>query len=181
MREATRLKDKVTEFLTYARPRTPQLALVSIPLLLHDVRSLVAADETLVGQVHLESTADPRVAVWPMDRDLMKEALHNLCVNALQALQGKGSLRLEARPIEGALELLVKDDGPGIPVHEIQNIFKPFYTLRSEGTGLGLSICREIIESHGGRLSASSIPGRATTFRILLPDPERHGGEHNPL
>lgn len=179
MCEATRLNVKVSEFLTYARPRTPQLALVSMPLLIHEVRSLVAADEPLVGQVHLESTVDPRVTSWPMDRDLMKEALHNLCVNALQALKGKGSLRLEARPIEGGLELLVKDDGPGIPVHEIQNIFKPFYTLRSEGTGLGLSICREIIESHGGRLSASSIPGRGTIFRIFLPDPGRQEGEHS--
>jgi len=113
-----------------------------------------------------------------MDRDLMKEALHNLCVNALQALQGRGVLRLEARFAEGALELLVKDDGPGIPTHEIQNIFKPFYTLRFEGTGLGLSICREIVESHGGRISVSSVPGRATTFRILLRNRHKHEGEH---
>jgi PAS domain S-box-containing protein len=179
MREATRLNVKVSEFLTYARPRTPQLTPVSIPSLFNEVSSLVAADESLVGMVRLQSTVEPDVPDWPMDRDLMKEALHNLCVNALQALQGRGSLRLEARCVESSLELLVKDDGPGIPIHEIQNLFKPFYTLRSEGTGLGLSICREIVESHGGRISVSSIPGRATTFRILLPHPEKFEGEHN--
>ncbi len=178
MRETTRLNVKVSEFLTYARPRTPQLATVSVPSLFREVSSLVSVDEALVGEVRLESTVDSGLPDWPMDRDLMKEALHNLCVNALQALQGRGVLRLEARFAEGALELLVKDDGPGIPTHEIQNIFKPFYTLRFEGTGLGLSICREIVESHGGRISVSSVPGRATTFRILLRNRHKHEGEH---
>ncbi|MCU0573954.1 MAG: ATP-binding protein [Syntrophobacteraceae bacterium] len=170
LRETTRLNTKVSEFLTYARPRSPQLRAVPVTSLLGEVLSLVAADENLAGEVRLESAADPLAPQWPMDKDLMKEALHNLCINALQALQGTGSLRLESRFVEGSLELLVKDDGPGIPVQEMQNIFKPFYTLRSGGTGLGLSICREIIESHGGRVSVTSIPGHGTTFRILLPN-----------
>ncbi|MCU0575070.1 MAG: ATP-binding protein [Syntrophobacteraceae bacterium] len=169
MREATRLKVKVSEFLAYARPRTPQLRQTSVARLFDEVLHLAAADEGLAGRVHLEKTVDSGAPEWPMDKDLMKEALHNLCINALQALQGDGSLRLESRFVEGSLELLVKDDGPGIPSHEIQNIFKPFHTLRPEGTGLGLSICREIVESHGGRVSASSIPGNGATFRILLP------------
>jgi len=175
LRETTRLNAKVSEFLTYARPRSPQLRAVPVASLLDEVLSLVAADENLAGEVRLESGADPLALQWPMDRDLMKEVLHNLCINALQALQGTGSLRLESRLVEGNLELLVKDNGPGIPVHEMQNIFKPFYTLRSGGTGLGLSICREIIESHGGRVSVTSIPGHGTTFRILLPNAENRG------
>ena len=169
IRETTRLNTKVSEFLAYARPRSPQLSPVPVASLLGEVLSLVAADENLAGKARLESLADPLAPAWPMDKDLMKEALHNLCINALQALQGNGSLRLESRLVEGNLEMLVKDDGPGIPVQEIQNIFKPFYTLRSGGTGLGLSICREIVESHGGRVSVTSIPGHGTTFRILLP------------
>lgn len=173
LRETTRLNIKVSEFLAYARPRSPLMRSVPVESLFFEVLSLAAADESLVGNVRLESAADPSAPQWPMDKDLMKEALHNLCVNALQALQGTGSLRLESRLVEGNLEILVRDDGPGIPVQEIQNIFKPFYTLRSGGTGLGLSICREIVESHGGRVAASSIPGHGTTFRILLPHPAK--------
>lgn len=172
-RETTRLNEKVSEFLTYARPRQPQWTPVSVHALFDEVRRLITTDESLAGRVHLICSVDSRVPEWPMDHDMMKEALLNLAVNALQSLNGTGKLRLEAQVTGEVLEMIVRDDGPGIPIQEIQNIFKPFYTLRSEGTGLGLAICREIIEGHGGQISVSSIPDHSTTFRILLPQPPR--------
>ncbi len=93
----------------------------------------------------------------------------NLCVNALQSLQGVGHLWLEARANGDRLDIAVRDDGPGIAREVIPNVFRPFFSLRSGGTGLGLAICKEIVDAHGGRISVSSIPGRMTTFRITLP------------
>jgi two-component system, NtrC family, sensor histidine kinase HydH len=173
-RETTRLNRKVSEFLTYARPRQPQPTSVSVETLFDEVRSLIVTDATLVGQVQLDCSVDPGVSEWSMDRDMMKEALLNLAVNALQSLRGKGALHLEAQAKGEFLEMIVRDNGPGIPLQEIQNIFKPFYTLRPEGTGLGLALCRDIVEVHGGRISVSSIPAHSTTFRIVLPGPS-HG------
>jgi signal transduction histidine kinase len=176
-RETTRLNVKVTEFLTYARPRQPQWTPVSIRTLFEEVRNLIDTDHSLLGEVHLQCSVGSQVSEWLMDHDMMKEALLNLSVNALQSLQGAGNLRLEARVDEGNLEILVGDDGPGIPMEEVRNIFKPFHTLRSEGTGLGLAICREIIEAHGGRISVTSVPNRCTIFRILLPGPLKSTAE----
>lgn len=177
-RETTRLNAKVTEFLTYARPRRPQWTPVSIQTLLDEVRNLIATDDALLGKVQVQCSVESQVSQWPMDHDMIKETLLNLSVNALQSLRGAGALRLEARVNEGSLEIIVADDGPGIPLEEIPHIFKPFHTLRAEGTGLGLAICREIIEAHGGRISVTSVPNRSTVFRILLPRPAMSMTDH---
>jgi two-component system, NtrC family, sensor histidine kinase HydH len=114
----------------------------------------------------------PSTLTWPLDADRMKEALLNICVNALQALRGSGSLRLEARCYyAGVLEMLVRDNGPGIPASVLPHIFKPFYSRRSDGTGLGLAISKDIIEQHRGHITVTSVPNLHTTFRITLRQP----------
>lgn len=168
-RETRRLEKKVSEFLEYARPRLPRLAPTSIQGLFDELRSLLLTDQSLLGTVRIHTSIDPTVPDWPLDGDQLKEGLLNLCVNALQALQGRGQLWLEARHHGDRLEVLVRDDGPGIGRDILPEVFRPFYSMRTGGTGLGLAICKEVVDAHEGRITVTSLPGHMTTFRITLP------------
>ncbi len=170
--ETNRLQRKLSEFLRYAKPRSPQMTEVGVRALIEELRTLLTTDRQLVGNVTIELVMDPDLTVWPLDHDQTKESLLNICVNALQALGGMGMLILEAEARGDNLELFVRDNGPGISVDEIPHIFKPFYTNKPGGTGLGLAISRQLIESQGGRISVTSIPRLNTTFKISIPHPK---------
>ena len=168
-REIRRLDTKLTEFLTYARPRRPLLKPCSVPGLLEEVRTLLKADRDRLGQTQIQVTVRPGLADWPLDRDQLKEVLLNLGTNALQALGGAGRVVLEARRNQDLLELFVRDNGPGIPPDALPHVFQPFFSRRAGGTGLGLAIAKDRVEAHGGRILVTSIAHLHTVFRILLP------------
>jgi signal transduction histidine kinase len=83
---------------------------------------------------------------------------------------GQGAITIETQPLPGGVAVRIVDDGPGIPEDVMPRIFEPFYTTKEkgEGTGLGLGIVRQIVDKHGGRISAESVPGR-TCFEVWLP------------
>ena len=168
-KETARLESRLCEFLAYAKTRTPRLAPSDISSLFREIELILSTDAQLLGETELKSLVQPDLPKWPLDEDQIKEVLLNLCVNALKAMGAKGVLSLEARLHGDVLEILVRDNGPGIPLEALPHIFKPFYSRRSDGTGLGLAISKEIIESHGGRLTVTSFPKVGATFRITLP------------
>lgn len=171
-RETARLERKVQEFLSYAKPRLPQMVETPISSLFEEVEGVLTTDQQILGKVTVVTAIEPPLLTWPLDADRMKEALLNICMNSLQALQGNGTLRIEARCYyERVLEILVRDDGPGIPSDALPHIFKPFYSRRPEGTGLGLAISKDIIENHRGHITVTSVPNLHTTFRITLRKP----------
>jgi two-component system sensor histidine kinase HydH len=170
-RETSRLDRKLSEFLRYAKPRSPQMTEIAVSGLIEELRALLTTDLQLVGQVTVKVIIDPALTVWPLDHDQTKESLLNLCINALQSMGGRGALILEAKAGGENLELIVRDNGPGIPMDEIPHIFRPFYSNKPGGSGLGLAISRQLIESQGGRISVTSIPGLNTTFKISIPRP----------
>jgi two-component system sensor histidine kinase FlrB len=98
-------------------------------------------------------------------------AVLNLATNALQAARTDLDLELLARRVEGRAQIVVSDNGPGIPAHVRERIFEPFFTTRAHGNGIGLSIVKSVIEAHHGsvRLAAS---GPGATFVIDLPAEE---------
>jgi signal transduction histidine kinase len=112
------------------------------------------------------------------DEDTVIEGMHdqlsqvwtNLVHNALQAMDYRGNLTLEARREGDRMRVAVIDDGPGVPVDVQARVFEPFYTTKAvgEGSGLGLSICRDIVRHHGGEITLDSRPGR-TVFAVTLP------------
>jgi signal transduction histidine kinase len=115
----------------------------------------------------------PRVLRADPDR-LRNEVLGNLLSNAFKFTPEGGSIRLEAHDgTEDRVRLDVRDSGGGIPQDELQHIFDKFYQVgpeaRVQGSGLGLAIAREIVEAHGGDISAESARGKGTTFHIVLP------------
>jgi signal transduction histidine kinase len=110
----------------------------------------------------LEITADPVQ---------LTVALKALVQNSLEALGSGGHVELELRASAAEVEILVRDDGPGIPVEIRPHLFDPFYSARQAGRGLGLGLCKawRIVANHGGRISLESPPGPGVLFSIILP------------
>lgn len=109
----------------------------------------------------------------------LNQVFMNLFVNALQAMEGRGTLTIRLRPEADGVRITVEDTGPGIPPAVLPRIFDPFFTTKDvgEGTGLGLSISHGIVENHGGRIDVESPPGAGASFHVHLPEtpPERDG------
>jgi PAS domain S-box-containing protein len=136
--------------------------------LMEEVGELV--DPLLQGQaIEISMELEPELLIVEGDADQLKQVLLNLLQNAIDAMDGAGSLKLWSRKELGFVELGVQDSGPGIPESVRERIFDPFFTTKPEGSGLGLAISRTIIQDHGGSLRMESTPGRGTTFIIRLP------------
>jgi signal transduction histidine kinase len=109
------------------------------------------------------------------DPDRLNQVVRNLVRNAVAHTNPGDRVDVSARALDGCLEIEISDTGPGIPADQLDRIFERFHRLdpgRSRdkgGAGLGLAIARAIVEAHGGRIYAESVPGRGATFRIDLP------------
>jgi PAS domain S-box-containing protein len=105
------------------------------------------------------------------DRVQLQQALMNLMLNGIEAMQGTGGeLRVSSRStLDGQLLISVSDTGVGLPVEDLDKIFNAFFTTKAQGTGLGLAIARSVIESHGGRIWVTANSGGGATFQFTLP------------
>ncbi len=113
------------------------------------------------------------------DQGLLVSAVAELIQNAIEATDGKGTLWLKScYNSAGEVNLMVGDDGPGIPAHERERVFDPLYTTKSLGTGLGLSVCREVLELLGGSLRLQDREGGGTLAIVSIPLRPRVKEEH---
>jgi signal transduction histidine kinase len=165
--EAQRLEALVRDFLTFARPSSPQLAPV-------DAEHLVAATVSLFGQDmatrSVELSCDASPGVWlRADESQMKQVLWNLLGNAVDATPPGGNVHVRLRGSRDQALLEVQDSGAGIAPEDLPRIFDPFFTTKPGGTGLGLAIVHRIIEAHGGRIGVHSDPTKGSTFSVWLP------------
>ncbi|MBI5496230.1 MAG: hypothetical protein HY904_14500 [Deltaproteobacteria bacterium] len=170
--ELQRLEGVLTQFLQFARPPHPEPSAVDVGAILDEVDAMTAAVRGPAGIV-LQRTAESRVAIVWADPAQVKQVLINLVRNAMDAMEGGGTLVLALRPtlLRGAQALAVdvKDSGAGIPVEIQSKIFEPYFTTKDTGTGLGLSISHALVEANAGLLDVESAPGRGTTFTMTLP------------
>jgi signal transduction histidine kinase len=104
------------------------------------------------------------------DEHQLAQVLVNLFLNAGDAQEGQGSLRIGARALPERVALEVADGGPGIPRENLARVFDPFFTTKEpgRGTGLGLAICHRIMESFGGEISAGNAPGGGAAFTLFF-------------
>jgi signal transduction histidine kinase len=101
---------------------------------------------------------------------MLRQALMNLALNAVQAMPNGGTLRLSARSGgRGRVEVVVEDTGIGIAPEHLGRIFDLYFTTRSQGSGIGLSMVYRIVQLHDGDIEVESIPGTGTKFRLRLP------------
>jgi signal transduction histidine kinase len=171
----TAIRDQVTaldglteEYLAFARFPKPHFEEESINHLLTELADFVRPLATRQGlTVNVE--VDPEIPFMEIDRTLLRQAIHNLVKNGMEALSHGGAITLSSRLDGEHVEIAVADTGPGIPQEVGDRLFEPFFTTKPQGTGLGLSIARQITEEHGGELSWKSRPGAGTTFLIRVP------------
>lgn len=103
------------------------------------------------------------------DNDQIFRVVMNICRNSLQAIEENGNITVTSKQDSDHVIIDINDDGPGIPVKIIENLFQPFKTGNKEGTGLGLAISREMVRAHGGTLDLHKSDENGTAFRIKLP------------
>ena len=142
-------------------PRTPEKLLENVR------RGLQPQLEE--ARIAWEIEAAPDLPKVLADRTLIEEVLTNLVINAVEAMEEGGRLRLAALPAGDQVALEVEDDGPGIAPSLRTQLFKPFVSTKANGTGLGLALCRKIVEEHSGSIDVDRGSLGGARFRILLP------------
>ena len=186
-------KNLVSQLLTFSRTGDTDLSPT-------DLKTIIKSTQTILGPIlpasislcsHIESEL-PAVMADPVQ---VQQIIMNLCVNARDAISGRGQIDIGLRvaPAEEHLcgschqhfsrsmvELYVADNGCGIEADEVEKIFDPFYTTKGvgEGTGMGLSTVHGIVHEHGGHLVVESAPGKGSRFRIFLP-PSEHATDES--
>ncbi len=173
MEESTRLNGILTEFLDFARPKTPRVS----PCRIEDVldRNIKVITPTCTkGGIRIECDYQQEEYTLNADPDLLYRAFVNIFANAIQAMPEGGLLKVGTQLIGSKtsppqVEVRIRDTGPGIPREIRHKIFNPFYTTREKGTGLGLAIVRSVVDSHRGEIEVDSEDGQGTTMIIRLP------------
>ena len=182
LKETDRLNKVVEEYLGLARSKAAEgtTALLDLGDLARQTAALVGVQTAKRG-VRLTTAIDVPLPVQGNPVHL-KQVLLNLLLNAVQATKPEGEILVrggvregivkgrEYRDVEGRLvEVVVEDEGPGIPKEDLAKVFLPFYTTRPEGTGLGLAISLRIAEAHGGTLKAENRSSGGARFVLSLP------------
>jgi two-component system sensor histidine kinase HydH len=167
-KECQRLVDVSNDFLRFARvkdlKRQPTRLLDLVEEMV-DFFSPTARQASIELKCYLPAD----LPALDLDRDLFKQALLNLLLNAQQAMTGGGELTIQAMSQPGVVCLMLIDTGPGMPPEVLAEVFRPFFSTKPGGCGLGLPTARKIIEAHGGRVEVQSEVGHGTKFTLYLP------------
>ncbi|MBI1846222.1 MAG: PAS domain S-box protein [Candidatus Rokubacteria bacterium] len=170
LRESDRLNEIIKNFLEYARPAPLSITSVDVGEALDDILLLLEHRALPPG---LKIVRDfPRALRWPIDAQQFRQAVWNLCLNAVDAMPEGGELRVSATVRGGRMEVQVADTGEGIAPDELGQLFEPFFSTKPDGSGLGLALVHRIVHDHDGEIDLRSEPGTGTTFTLSLPGRE---------
>ncbi len=166
--EIQRLNELVTNFITYGRPPELERSPVRIPDI---VESILRMAEGRMRDQRIRCRVDFREGPQVMaDPDMIRRAVLNIVVNAIDAMPNGGEIRVSAGPREdGDYALVIEDTGTGIADRDREKIFEPYFTTKQSGLGLGLVLTKKIVEAHGGKIMVDSHPGKGTQIRVFLP------------
>jgi len=165
--EADRLNRIVGDLLDFARPSTPEVRPEQLDRVVED--AVVAALTQQNTRIELAREIDPGVPPVAMDARLVRQAVLNIAVNAVQAMPRGGRITIRTRRDGEQALLEIEDTGPGIPDEVRERIFEPFFTTKASGTGLGLAVVKRIVEGHGGAVAVRSARGVGTVFALRFP------------
>ena len=164
LEEADRVTVQLNQFIDYAKPRQPVLGPVDLAALAADIGRTLGPDLEEKRVTLLLPAAPVRVAA---DEALLRQALFNLVLNAIQAVETGGRVEVAASTASGGeVTLEVRDDGRGVPEAEREEIFKPYVTRRKDGVGLGLAVVRQIALAHGWEVTCGARAPRGAVFRM---------------
>lgn len=166
-KESQRLNKLLADFLSFARPRPPRLQATDIAAVMASVVALVRHTRRATG-IELICSAPDALPEISCDGEQIKQVLLNLVMNAIDSA-GTGVVKLQAGMEAEELVLTVEDEGPGVGAGQEERIFEPFFTTKETGSGLGLAIAAQIVEQHGGALTAQNIQSRGLRMILRLP------------
>jgi signal transduction histidine kinase len=167
-REILRLDRVVRTFLDFSRPVELKLADIPVHDLVGEIVDL-AKPQAAAGNIQIVARQEAEGVDVRVDRDLMKQAVLNVVVNAMQAMPQGGELRFESSVAGDTVEIRVADTGSGIPPELREKIFRLYFSTKNKGSGIGLAMTFRIVQLHDGTIDFTSEPGKGTTFLIRLP------------
>jgi two-component system NtrC family sensor kinase len=170
IREEVERTDRIiTQVMGYARLTEGKLEKLNVTTAM-DAAVQTVFPETAQFDVTIHRTYAPMLPPLMMQREHLEEILVNLLINAREAASGSLLIHLMTRRLpEGAVEMVVTDNGPGIARELQSRIFEAYYTTKAKGTGLGLAIVKNNVELYGGTVEVESELGKGTRFRLVLP------------
>lgn len=181
--ELLRLENLMRQFLSLAAPSSVDLQTIAVAEIVGYVCELLRPEAAARG-IDVVMSVPEGLPPLTADPAQLKQALINLVINAIQAIERNGRIEVDVRAdlASGAFFLRVSDNGPGVSSEKRSAIFEPFFTTKSEGSGLGLWIVQQIATAHGGLVTVEDRPSGGAAFTLRLPlaagraaDPGFHG------
>ena len=163
-------REIIRKLLVFARQAPASKALISLNVVVDDALFLLEAGCENPG-IRFQRSLDPALPSIEADPVQMRQTVVNLVINAIHAIEDSGTISVETRAANGAVELVVEDTGKGMGPEVAAKAFDPFFTTKDvgEGTGLGLSVVQGIVAGHGGTIDVETEPGRGSRFTVRLP------------
>jgi signal transduction histidine kinase len=172
--EITRLDRVVRTFLDFSRPVEVQVETVDAREMVAEILRLLEPEAETHG-VKLTLDEPEGAALVKADPDLLRQALLNIAVNAIEAMPQGGELRVEGGRRGDSCWIQIADTGPGIPPDQLDEIFQLYFTTKEHGTGIGLAMTYRAVQLQGGAIEVESEVGKGTRFRVTLPAAEDAG------
>jgi signal transduction histidine kinase len=164
IREADRVTAQLNEFINYSRAREVRRSVIVLHSVVSEVVRALSYDlEEKAIRLQIQDEL-PRIEA---DDQLLRQALFNLLLNAIQAVEPKGEIGVIATKQDSNKAVLeIRDNGPGVPPEHRQDVFKPYFTTNEKGTGLGLAVVQQIVLAHGWEIRCLPNEPRGAVFRI---------------
>lgn len=163
------LNDFVTQVLNYSRPMKPHFSRIKMSDLILETQAMIDLNSALNPKPHFDIQIHPDDLEVSLDYQMVKGALLNLFVNSTQAMPQGGTLFIKCALQKNDVLIEVADTGIGIPKENVEKIFSPFFTTKSDGNGFGLAEVHKVVQAHGGQIDVTSQEGKGTTFKIKIP------------
>jgi len=166
--ESAKLEKMVKDMLAFGRFAPLQKEDVEVQALAEEMQQIMD-EEFRDNGVRLVCRCQEGIKKVSLDREKVRQALANLLQNALHASPKGEEVRLLVQTDQRILQMVVEDEGAGIPKEHLDRIFQPFFTTKPQGTGLGLAITHQIVKDHGGDIRVESTPGSGTRVSMSFP------------
>ncbi len=166
--EVAHINRIVTDLLEIARPKAPVFSYFDV-VATAEQALLFAREQATAKSISLDLLKDEPLPPVKHDSGQIQQVFLNLLLNAIQACEEKGSVKVEFGQDEESVWVAVTDTGRGISTETLPNIFRPFFTTKGNGTGLGLPLAKRVVEDHDGRIEVESWPGKGSRFVVYLP------------
>jgi signal transduction histidine kinase len=162
--EADKVAAQLNEFINYSRPREVRRTVLPLGSVVNEVVRTLNYD---LEEKHINLKVQGEVLSIQADEQLLRQALFNLLLNAIQAVNGAGEIQILAQKSSASeASLEVRDNGPGVPPERRTEIFKPYFTTQKTGTGLGLAVVQQIVLAHGWDIQCVANEPKGAVFRI---------------